>query len=196
MFRFVVISINVPFYDADVDNAADLKTSSTTVSRVPEKCDNNTGIAIKNRENESFNSLLAYDSDSSSSSSSEIMRLNLKWKARVEAEDSDDSTSSSQSLSNVEESEVSESDSSDTENELTSSVPLPPEENKGAIKKEPVPKIKNEMSYDDLPPVPDLSKLSIDVANETFVVMGEIVGIIDRLGECLYLFIIFLKLLF
>lgn len=146
---------------------------------MPEKCDNNTGVAIKNRENESFNSLLAYDSDSdssSSSSSSEIMKLNLKWKARDQPEDSDDSSSSDKS-------EDSESDSSESEDEQCLSVPSPHQANKGAIKKEPISKFKNEMSFEHLPPVPDISTLSINVENENIVLMGEIVGIIDSLGE-------------
>lgn len=133
----------------------------------------NTGIAIKNVESEALNSLLMYDSDSSSSS--EI--LNFNWMAR----DGSESSTSSSSSSSEDEEDDSETTSEDEEEE-----PQPTEpslsQNRGAIRK-CKPKTDNDLDVEKLPPVPDLSSLNINVEHENFVHMGNVLGIVDKLGK-------------
>ncbi|XP_044272312.1 H/ACA ribonucleoprotein complex non-core subunit NAF1 [Tribolium madens] len=142
--------------------------NSTTVCDA--NLEKNTGVAIKNIESEALDRLLAYDSDSSSSS--EMMRLNLNWRAQDGSEES--SSSSSSSSEDEEDSETG----GDREDDPQPTQTTP--QNRGAIKKSQ-PKVNDELGIEHLPPVPDLSTLQINVENESFVHMGNVFGIVDKL---------------
>lgn len=53
------------------------------------------------------------------------------------------------------------------------------------IKKVPkkVPRTEGELGLDDLPPIPDLSKLDINIKEEDCIHMGNITSVVDKLGE-------------
>ncbi|RZC33763.1 H/ACA ribonucleoprotein complex non-core subunit NAF1 [Asbolus verrucosus] len=155
---------NVQNSTPDTENEDSGLSETARVEKVNQLNERNTGIAIKNVESESLNSLLVYDSDSSSSS--EMMKLNLNWQVR---DDSDESTTSSSS----------EEDDSETESDDQSIIEPDPSPSKGAIKKL-TPKSTGE-ELDDLPPVPDLTSLSLNVDDENFVHMGNVLGIVDKL---------------
>ncbi|XP_973951.2 H/ACA ribonucleoprotein complex non-core subunit NAF1 [Tribolium castaneum] len=146
--------------------------NATNLSNSTSVCEANTGVAIKNIESDALDRLLVYDSDSSSSS--EMMKLNLNWRAQEGSEDS--SSSSSSSSEDEEDSETSGDDDDDDDSQPIETTT----QNKGAIKKSP-PKVSDELGIEHLPPVPDLSSLQINVENESFVHMGNVFGIVDKL---------------
>jgi rRNA processing protein Gar1 len=159
-------------FTTDSENR-DPKMCETTTSDKLQTSEKNTGVVIKNIESASLNSLLVYDSDSSSSS--EMMKLNLNWQVR---NDSDESSSTSSSSS-------SDDDDDDSDTTTEDDEPSPaisnPSQNRGAIRKKVNAADDGELSLDRLPPVPDLANLNINVENESFVHMGNVLGIVDKL---------------
>ncbi|XP_025837109.1 H/ACA ribonucleoprotein complex non-core subunit NAF1-like, partial [Agrilus planipennis] len=88
---------------------------------------------------------------------------------KIKESTSDSETSSSEESENEEDEQEVEEALVNTTNTNT------------AHKKTELPRVKGELTLDDLPPVPDLSSLKIDVKEEDCIQMGTITSIVDKL---------------